>query len=182
MNIHSQILGELTQDNNFEDWWHSRPVAVPFFEDKVLPVIFMDLVPEHDAKFVPEADEALRNFFSLDIEYRDSISTHVYKNCMDFLEAVEFDEGDDHLRQIKSEKDIWQYVFPREVYVSRRHRRDEDIYIIVACECDWEQEHGLQMVFRQGRKLTRISEQDGHITEADAYDKPDSEDELLSKF
>jgi len=52
----------------------------------------------------------------------------------------------------------------------------------VACECDWEPEHGLQLVFRQGRKLTRISAQDGHLTEADAYDKPDEEDELLSKF
>lgn len=50
------------------------------------------------------------------------------------------------------------------------------------CECDWEEEHGLQLVFRQGKKLTRISDQDGHLTEADAYDKPDEEDELLSKF
>ena len=29
---------------------------------------------------------------------------------------------------------------------------------------------------------TRISDQDGDITEASAYDKPDEEDELLSQF
>ena len=66
--------------------------------------------------------------------------------------------------------------------MSRRAYQEQDIYVQVACECDWEQEHGLQLVFRQGKKLTRISDNDGHLTEADAYGKPDEEDELLSKF
>lgn len=74
------------------------------------------------------------------------------------------------------------FVQPNQIYISRRHRRDKDVYIQVSCSCDWEQEHGLQLVFRQGKKITRISDEDGHLTEADAYDKPDSDDELLSKF
>jgi hypothetical protein len=40
----------------------------------------------------------------------------------------------------------------------------------------------LQLVFRQGRQLTRVSGQDGHLTHADAYNVPDSEDALLSSF
>ena len=52
----------------------------------------------------------------------------------------------------------------------------------MACECEWEQEHGLQLVFRQGKKLTRVSDQDGHLTKADAYGIPDNEDKLLSAF
>jgi hypothetical protein len=56
------------------------------------------------------------------------------------------------------------------------------MYVQIACQCDWEQEHELQLVFRQGRKLTRISYFDGHLTESDAYGKPDEEDELLSGF
>ena len=180
--IYSQTLGQLTQDENFEDWWHSQPFEIPLFDGKTMPVIFMDFVPEHDAEFTSEADEAVRNFFKLDSVYRENISAHVYKNCIDFLAAVEYDKADDHLRNIENEEEIWQYVHPNEIYVSRRHRRDGNIYIMIACDCDWEQEHGLQLVFRQGKKLTRVSEQDGHVTEADAYDKPDSEDELLSKF
>jgi hypothetical protein len=101
---------------------------------------------------------------------------------MDFLDAVEYDEADEPLRQINNKNEIWEFIQPTEIYISRRHRRDNDIYLQVSCECDWEQEHGLQLVFRQGKKLTRISDQDGHLTEADAYDKPDEEDELLSKF
>jgi hypothetical protein len=73
-------------------------------------------------------------------------------------------------------------VHPSEIYVTRRPKNDQDIYIQIACECDWEEEHGLQLVFRQGKKLTRVSSQDGHITEADAYGRPDEEDELLSQF
>lgn len=49
------------------------------------------------------------------------------------------------------------------------------------CGCEWEEEHGLQLVFKEGKKLTRISGYDGHITAADAYDIPDEQDELLSK-
>jgi len=77
---------------------------------------------------------------------------------------------------------IWNFVYPSEIYVSRRQHNDKDIYIILACECEWEREHGLQLALRQGKKLTRVSDQDGHLTEADAYDKSDSEDSLLSAF
>ena len=98
---------------------------------------------------------------------------------MDFLNGVEYDEADKPLWDIKQKNDIWNFIYPQDIYVTRRHRRDEDIYINVTCGWEWEQEHGLQFVFRQGKKSTRISDQDGHITEADAYDK---EDELLSQF
>ena len=101
---------------------------------------------------------------------------------MDFLNAVEFDEADQPLWNIKDENEIWNFIYPQTIFVTRRHRHDENIYINVTCECEWEQEHGLQLVFRQGKILTRISAQDGHITEADAYNKPDNEDKLLSQF
>ncbi|MCD1118608.1 hypothetical protein LO744_17350 [Chryseobacterium sp. C-17] len=142
----------------------------------------MDFEPEADKTFLDEADQALTHFFKLKNEDRNSISDLVYKNCTDFLEAVDFDEADEPLRQIKDPNEIWNFIEPTEIYISRRDRRDHDIYIQIACECDCEQGHGLQLVFRQGKQLTRISSQDGHLTEADAYDIPDEKDELLSKF
>ena len=105
-----------------------------------------------------------------------------YENCLDFLEAVDCGDVDGRLRQIKDKNEIWTYVYPKDIFVARRDRRDENIYINLTCECEWEKEHGLQLVFRQGRTLTRISEQDGHLTESDAFDKPDSEDKLLSAY
>ncbi len=84
--------------------------------------------------------------------------------------------------QIENEVDIWNYVHPQEIYIDQRGRRDDDVYIQVACNCDWEQEHGLQLVFKKGQKITRVSDQDVHLTASDAYDTPDSEDKLLSSF
>lgn len=49
-------------------------------------------------------------------------------------------------------------------------------------DCEWEEEHGLALVFRKGMRLTRVSQYDGWLTEADAFDRPDAEDLLLSQF
>ncbi|MGK0365192.1 MAG: hypothetical protein ACI85O_002257 [Saprospiraceae bacterium] len=50
------------------------------------------------------------------------------------------------------------YVYPQDIYVTRRHQSDKDIYLNIDCECEWEQEHGLQLVFRQGKQLTKIGD------------------------
>ncbi len=101
---------------------------------------------------------------------------------MTLLEAIGYDEADQSLKDITDPNEIWNFVHPSKIYVSRRHRRDKDIYIHITCRCDWEEEHGLQLVFRQGKKITRVSDIDGHLTESDAYDKADEDDELLSEF
>ena len=180
--ITRSIIGELKQNDQFDDWWESEPVEVQFFDNEKLKITFMDLVPESDPNFINEADQALKSFLEKKANDRLELSELAYQNCMDFLNAVGYDEADKPLWDIKEKGEIWNFISPQDIYVTRRNRRDEDIYINVTCECEWEQEHGLQLVFRQGKKLTRISDQDGHITEADAFDKPDSEDELLSQF
>lgn len=180
--ITSSIIGELKQNDQFDDWWESEPVEIRFFDHKKLKITFMDLVPEGDTIFINEADQALKSFLEKKANYRVELSELAYQNCMDFLNAVEYDEAYKPLWDIKEKSEIWNFIYPQDIYVTRRHRRDKDIYINITCECEWEQEHGLQLVFRQGKKLTRISDQDGHITEADAFGKPDEEDELLSQF
>jgi hypothetical protein len=180
--VTSAVIGQLTQDKQFADWWQSPPVAIPFFENCKLPIIVTGYEPGHDATFVEEADQALTHFFGLNTTDRNAVSQLAYKNCIEFLDAVDDDEEYESLREIEDPNDIWKFIQPAEIYVSRRAYQEQDIYVQVACECDWEQEHGLQLVFRQGKKLTRISDNDGHLTEADAYGKPDEEDELLSKF
>lgn len=180
--ITSEIIGTLLQNDKFDDWWESEPIEIQFFDNKKQKITFMDLVPESDPNFIKEADQALKSFLEKKANDRLELSEFAYQNCMDFLNAVEYDEADKPLWDIKDKSDIWNFIYPQDIYVSRRHRRDKNIYINLTCECEWEQEHGLQLVFRQGKKLTRISDQDGHITEADAYDKPDDEDKLLSQF
>jgi hypothetical protein len=99
-------------------------------------------------------------------------SDRVFKNYQDFADAVE-DVG----VEIEDSASVWNHVRPTGIYLDRRHRRDKDIYVQVACNCDWEIEHALQLVFRRGSKLIRVSEQDGHLTHADAYDLPEDQDD-----
>ena len=170
------------QEDNFADWWKSAAVEIPFFDNRKVSFTFMDVDPMADTTFIEEADLALRNFLNLTTADRDIYSELVYKNCTDTLDELGYDSVNEDLANLNSPKGIWNFVKPSGIFVSRRHRRDQDIYLAVSCGCDWEEEHGLQLVFKQGKQLTRISGHDGHITDADAYDKPDEEDELLFNY
>ncbi|MEP0265545.1 hypothetical protein [Dokdonia sp.] len=163
--IESNILGTLKQAKGFDDWWESDPVAISFFEDKKTTITYMDVVPDNDPTFIEEADQAIKTFLSKEREDRFDISALAYKNCMDFLRAVEFDEADQPLWDIEHENDIWKFIYPHDIYVTRGHGKDDGIYINVACECEWEQEHGFQMIFKRGNQLVKLSEQDGYIAE-----------------
>jgi hypothetical protein len=49
------------------------------------------------------------------------------------------------------------------------------VYVSVGCECDWEVEHGLQIVFRDGATVTKVGPFDGHLTNASAHARDDLE-------
>lgn len=155
----------------------SESISISFFDGLKLEFIFDGY--ENDENFFFEADKAVSTFLEKNDLERMKISHLVFKDYTEFIDAVGDDED---LPKIEYEKDVWQFVYPDKIIVKRRHRRDKDIYLQIHCNCEWEIEHGLQIVFRQGKKITRVSSIDGHSTEADADNKPDSDDELLSKF
>ncbi len=67
---------------------------------------------------------------------------------------------------------------PTEVFVSRRSERDRAIYVQITADCDWEPEHGLQIVYRRGSELSRVSDLDGHLTHSDADDLAEEQDKI----
>jgi len=77
---------------------------------------------------------------------------------------------------IAAPMDVWRHVqFGGEAIVSRRSHGDRRVYISLECNCDWEQEHGLQLVLRDGREITKVGPYDGQLTNADAYGRNDYE-------
>ncbi len=44
------------------------------------------------------------------------------------------------------------------------------MYILVVCDCDWDDEHGLQLLYRDGGDLIQVGEQDGGLTYAQDQD------------
>ncbi len=175
--IEIESIGKLEPHPDLPDeWFISKPIPIPFLNNKQLRfTIVGDL--ENDKNFLSEISQAIQNFLKKDNLERLNYTEYVFENYREFSEAI-----DEEILEINNKSEIWEYVYPTEIYINRRNRRDRDVYLQIACECEWEVEHGLLLVFRQGSKLTRVSAQDGHLTEADAYDKPDSEDTLLSKF
>jgi hypothetical protein len=60
--------------------------------------------------------------------------------------------------------------------VTRRAYGDRGIYISLECECEWEEEHGLQIVFKNGLRVNKVGPYDGHVTHSDAYADKSLED------
>ena len=46
--IKSEIIGVLQQNDQFENWWESELIAIPFFGNKKMEITFMDFVPGVD--------------------------------------------------------------------------------------------------------------------------------------
>ncbi len=161
--ITSTQIGTLTQNAEFEDWYESEPFVIPFLNNEKLQIVY-EFDAEKDAAFIKEADAAIQNFLQLDNANKLNVSDLVYKNCKDFLNDIGYDELNKKLWEITDTKEIWTYVQPDKITVKRSAYDDKAIYILILCECAWEQEHGWQLLFKNGEKLDRVSDQDFNLT------------------
>lgn len=77
---------------------------------------------------------------------------------------------EDGKHPIKSADELWQHVqLGSKAMVRRRRHRDKCVYIPVECGCDWEVEHGLQIVLKNGLKVNKLGGYDGHLSNSDAF-------------
>jgi hypothetical protein len=170
--MHLDSVGTLAIHEDIDEWLVSEPVAVQYFDGARLRFIFVGV---SDDPAPADFDAAVRSFMGLGLADRSRAAPFVYKNYRDVVEAV----GADQVGiEIASQADVWAHVRPSVVFVARRHRRDKRVYVQVTAECDWEAEHGLQIIYREGKNLSRVSDQDGHLTHTDAYDLPENEDRV----
>ena len=95
-----------------------------------------------------------------------------YLDCKDF-----FEPGEPGHVEIGSASDVWKHVqFGDEATVGREGNA---VYIDLGCNCDWEPEHGLQIVFKDGQRVNKVGPFDGHFTNAHAYADPSLELSLI---
>jgi hypothetical protein len=156
-------LGEVVPDPDVPEWLVSQPVRVGYFPASTLPFVVEGI--SDDAR-PEEFIAAIRGFLALGPAEREAAAEHVYKHYLRFADAVEDGEPGS---TVNSAATVWKHVHPLAVRVLRRGRRDRKVYVQIEAECDWDVEHGLQVVYREGRQLCRVSSQDGHLTHADAY-------------
>jgi hypothetical protein len=119
---------------------------------------------------------AIANFLSSASEALKKSQGDIFKYYETMSDIYEEDDYDDYPK-IESAEAIWDYVhIGKEIYVSRRARKDNKIYLSIESECDWEPEHGLQIVFKEGLFVNKVGPYDGHLTNADSYANPALED------
>ncbi|MCL7419884.1 MAG: hypothetical protein M8364_03145 [Methylobacter sp.] len=156
-------LGQLQRDPDIEEWLVSRDVSIPYLDGQSLQFIIECI---EDDETPEDFEQAIRNFLSLTADDRHEATPYVFQNYRQFVEAVGEDEFD---FTIPSASKVWEHVQMTAIHVSRRTYAEKDVYVQITGNCDWEQEHGLQVVLRRGNILARVSDQDGHLTTADAY-------------
>jgi hypothetical protein len=164
-------VGELTVDESIPEWLVSQKIDVPWWPGAKLRFVFPDL--DDDAR-PSDFASAVTRFLALTQLDRDHAASYVLANYKEACDAV---DGGDVGVTIQNAADVWQHVHLDEVFV-RRRSSDGRVYVQLMAECRWDAEHGLQIVFRDGRELSRVSQQDDHLTYADAHGLPDSHDRI----
>jgi hypothetical protein len=152
-------IGQLTRDPDIEEWLRSDEITTGYFTGTkvrfVLEDIESDPAPEDFAA-------AVGNFLALGKADRDAAAPYVYANYREFVDAIDEDEWG------FTKMEIWSHVKPSFIHVIRNAQGDGKVYVVITAECDWEIEHGLQLVYREAKRLNRVSAQDGGLTDSDS--------------
>jgi hypothetical protein len=151
---HLSSLGNLEQDPNISEWWNSRPIPVPFCGGIALPFAIM-LEGEGDP-YPDDVEDAVRRFLALTEQDRAAADERVFRYYTKFVSLIpDAEVGIQTVQQVR------QHYRPTDVSVSRYLEGDGAVYVRVSCACDWDDEHGLQMVFRGGTSLSLVGPDDG---------------------
>ncbi len=188
-------IGELVQDsNNYplqKDWVSLNDILIPFFDKIKLP-IRIDNTDYEGGWQLDEIDLALFNFLetTTNFELKDKVAERIFENWKEYDQAVGYLDGIETFKSVKDRpewmedslqhclwleklttpKKVWDYIRPSEIIVTKdRYNKKEGVFIQIICECDWEEEHGLQIVLKNGSEFIRVSGQDGNLF--DYYDE-----------
>ncbi len=163
------FIGKVTKDKRF-DRYVSKALPIPFLRGHKCRFVLKGYIEDERQN---DFHRAIKNVLTIDKAVLSKAQRHVLRYCHDML-ALYATSGFPS-PQMKHLDDIWKHVqFGSTIYVSRRDDGDEEdgIYLSLECNCDWEVEHGLQIVLRNGRKITKVGPFDGHLTNSDAFDDP----------
>ena len=164
-------LGVVEKGNRF-DWYRSKPIHVPVLGNKRCRILVEGY--DEDPK-KQEFHTAFANFLSIPPSVLDDAAPYVFQ----YYEAckAKWAPDDKQFVKIKSAASVFRHVrLGREPMVTRRAYGDKGIYVSLECGCDWEEEHGLQIVFKNGLRVNKVGPYDGHLTNSDAYDSKKLED------
>lgn len=161
-------LGRLKWDAGL-GWWESEELHVPWLEARI--TFALPPADESHEPTPPDAEDvdAVANFLALPSSTRESVRPHLEANLKKISELGDTPE---------IATPIWRAVKPMGASTTDAHYAPGK-FVIVECNCDWEEEHGLQLSFQHGRRLARVSQYDGQPTDGSAYARPELDEWLV---
>ncbi|MFG2825824.1 DUF6985 domain-containing protein [Kitasatospora sp. NPDC048365] len=149
-------LGPVTLDPDYEGY-RSEPTPVPVLGGLPLALVAVG----YDGDDAPEDfHAAAAAFLALDAAVLRAAAPPIFAYYLD-TRAELGQYGD--LVEIAGPQDVLAHVRPGG-YATLERDDDGPVYVSVECECAWEVEHGLQLVFRGGRAVTKVGPFDGQLT------------------
>ena len=143
-----ESVGDLVPDKEYKEILYSQPIKVPFFEGK--KVVFE--IDGSNANSLERIDKAIGNFLEKNISDRSKITKYIIEDYRDFIRSAGFYED---TPIIIREEDVWRYVFPNRIYVGMEnsYRGSSTVYLRITSGCGWEIEHGLDIVYQEGKEF-----------------------------
>jgi hypothetical protein len=163
--MNDPLLGPLEYDDA-HDGWVSAPRAIPVLGNHEC---FFALVAYPEDPRPDELRAAIQNLLAAGPSLLSAALPHLLAYRKDMLSLYPPDE--EHPLDLQPPDAIWSHVqFGETFYVRRRADGDveDGIYLSLECECDWEPEHGLQLVIRNGQMISKLGPFDSHLTNTDA--------------
>ncbi|KRC21707.1 hypothetical protein [Acidovorax sp. Root219] len=157
-------IGEFTPDEDVGGY-ASEPIEVPMLGNQEC-TIFLEGYDDDDKP--EEFLAAVRKLLAADVSVLEAVQQELFRYCEDV--NSQRDPSDEDYLAIDSPEAVWDCIeFGDELYVTRRPHGDQGIYVSIECSCDWEPEHGLQIVLKNGERVTKVGMFDGHLSNADSY-------------
>jgi len=158
-------LGQLEEDDEYDNWLRSDPISVSVLGGGEFVFTLEDYMED---KRQEEFHKAIENILTLEESILKRAQGDIYQYYKDVNSQSE--PGENWYVEIEEPEDIWNHIqFEDVLMVKRRPYKDELVYIDIECTCDWEREHGLQIVFKEGLFVNKVGSYDGHLTNSDAY-------------
>jgi len=164
--------------NSKYDHHMSTPIAVPMLDGQPCTFIVERYLndPCHQ-----DFHTAIKELLSHKRNILDRAEQAIFAYYQDANSVWEPD--DEEFLLIKTSKDVWSHIqFGNQIIVRRRKSNDQRIYLLLICECDWEEEHGLLLVFKDGKTIVKVGKFDDHVSNADAYGDPKLENVIYKSF
>jgi hypothetical protein len=170
-------LGEVTKDSRF-GWLYSRELPIAVLGGQMCRLVLSGY-EEDDGK--DDFHEAIANFLAVPEAVLKDAATHILEYCEDM--NSNWEPEDPEYVAIDRPQDVWKHLrIGNEPMIERRAYGDRGVYISVECGCDWEPEHGLQIVFKNGVVVNKVGPYNGHLTNSDAYADESLENVIYHKL